>query len=723
MGLRDIVIDDSYRSDQCPDLGKYFVSKMLEESCVYKRAVGFFSSSSLIKLSRGISYLIKKPNCHIYFVVSPYLSKEDVEAIDLGYKKREEVINNALIRSLDGSFDDFELERLNFMCHLIENGVLDIKVAERIGELDNFGMFHEKIGLFEDIDGNKVAFTGSLNESDNAFLNNFESVQVFKSWEEQKRVLIIEDDFDKLWLDKTNTLEVHDFSDAVKQKLFAYRKPSFISDIDDYERQMKATEKIVIYPKYNCKFDLYGYQKDAINNWAKQKFVGLFDMGTGTGKTVTALTASVKLLERLQYNLATIIVCPYTHLVDQWVAEEQNFNIKFIVGYSSKKYKNYLTKLNSIVQDYNDGIVKYFYFITTNASYRTPKVQSVLRKLKGNVLFIGDEVHNLGSNLLKENLIDSFKYRIGLSATIDRHRDEEGTNAIYDYFGKVCIHYGLKEAIENDVLTRYYYYPVVVYLNDDENDRYVELTKKIGKCTYTAGTKIKLTKQGEMYALKRARIVACAESKIFKLRELMLKYKNDHNLLIYCGTGKTNTDASDEERQIDDVCKLLGNELGMKIARYTSRETTEQRINIAERYKTGDDLQALVAIKCLDEGVNIPSIKTAFILASSTNPREYIQRRGRILRKFDGKKYSYLYDFVTLPFPLKQSDNYSEEYINNFAALIKNELERIEEFSSLSENASEANKLINEIKTAFDFNKFKKVENFDYIDWEDQEDE
>ena len=727
MGLRDLNINYSYRSDECSDLGTFFVSKMLEESCIYKRAVGFFSSSSLIKLSKGISHLIQKPNCHIYFVVSPYLSREDVEAINEGYQKRKIVIENALLREIKSNHDGIESERLNFMCHLIEQGVLDIKVAERVNafEESDYGMFHEKIGLFEDESGNKVAFTGSLNESDNAFSKNFESIQVFKSWEEQNRVFIIEDDFDKLWNDETNTLAVYDFPDAVKKKLFSYRKNNFIKEIDDYElKEQIKKESTVVLPRYNCQFDLYQYQKDAINMWAKQNFVGLFDMGTGTGKTVTALTASVKLLERLKYNLATIIVCPYTHLVEQWVEEEENFGIHFLVGYSNSKYKNYLSNLNSYIQDYNDGVIKYFYFITTNASYRTPKVQEALRKIKGNVLFIGDEVHNLGSNLLKENLIDTFKYRIGLSATIDRHRDEAGTEAIYEYFGKVCIHYGLKEAIENDVLTRYFYYPIPVYLSDDEQDAYVELTKKIGKCTYMVGKKIKLTKQGEMLALKRARIVACAISKIDKLRELIEPYKNDYNLLVYCGTGKINSDDGDEDRQIDEVCKLLGNPpLNMRIARYTSRESNDLRKTIAERYKIGNDLQALVAIRCLDEGVNIPSIKTAFILASSTNPREYIQRRGRILRKFNGKKYSYLYDFVTLPFPLDDVNGYSVEYRNSFTTLIKNELERIKEFSSLAENASESDKLINNISSVFELNKFEKVENFDYIEWEDLEDE
>lgn len=723
MSLQSIEIQDKYRSDDCPDLGTYFVSKLLEHSVVYKRAVGFFSSSALLKISKGISKLITKEGAHIFFVVSPLLYKEDVEAIKKGYKNRRQVVEEALLRDFKETKDEFESERLNFLCHLIEENILDIKVADKLNAYDenDMGMFHEKIGLFIDENENKVAFSGSLNESDNAFSNNFESIQVFKSWEEPRRVSMIEDDFERLWDDKTNTLEVYDFPDAVKNALFKYRKATYHRDVDDYEKRERTRKSLIeSKPEYRCKFPLYQYQKDAIIKWAKQGYRGLFDMGTGTGKTITALTASTVLLKKLDYKMATIIVCPYTHLVEQWVQEEENFNIRFIVGYSDSKYKNYQTELAQAIQDYNDGIIKHFYFITTNASYKTDKVQKLINDIKSNVLFIADEVHNFGASGLRSALIDKFKFRIGLSATIDRHRDEEGTEAIYSYFGDPVIHYGLKEAIENEVLTRYYYYPVPVSLSDDELEKYIELTEKIRKNSYPVGKEVKLTKEGERYALARARIVATAVNKIDLLRKLMQDYKDDHNLLVYCGTGKVSGGASNEEtRQIDEVCQMLGNELGMKIARYTSREDTSERKAITERYKSGDDLQAVVAIKCLDEGVNIPSIKTAFVMASSTNPREYIQRRGRVLRKFPGKKYSYIFDFVTLPVSLEDAEGYSSEFLKSFKTMAKNELDRIKEFSSLAENEHESDILINEITETFGLNDFEIEEEFEKFEWED----
>lgn len=191
----------------------------------------------------------------------------------MGYKNRRQAVEESLLREFKEVTDEFEFERLNFLCHLIEENILDIKVADKISDFDDndMVMFHEKIGLFIDENENNVAFSGSLNESDNAFSKNFESIQVFKSWEEPKRLAIIEGNFERLWEDKTNTLEVYDFPEAVRNALFKYRKANYHRDIDEYEKIERVKRKIVdIKPSINLPFDLYDYQKNAINKWAKQ---------------------------------------------------------------------------------------------------------------------------------------------------------------------------------------------------------------------------------------------------------------------------------------------------------------------------------------------------------------------------------------------------------------------------------------------------------------------
>ena len=211
----------------------------------------------------------------------------------------------------------------------------------------------------------------------------------------------------------------------------------------------------------------------------------------------------------------------------------------------------------------------------------------------------------------------------------------------------------------------------------------------------------KLNKHGEMLALKRARIVAGASEKLDALREQMAPYIHDNNILVYCGATRVNEDGSQSAfpdegdlRQIEAVTRILGNELGMTVAQFTSRENIETRASIKEQFQRGDRLQAIVAIKCLDEGVNIPGIKIAFILASTTNPKEYIQRRGRVLRKAPNKPYAVLYDFVTLPRPLNSVSSLTSEQAQRDLSLVKNELLRIKEFGRLSQNPMDANNLI-----------------------------
>ena len=207
--------------------------------------------------------------------------------------------------------------------------------------------------------------------------------------------------------------------------------------------------------------------------------------------------------------------------------------------------------------------------------------------------------------------------------------------------------------------------------------------------------------------LQRARIVAGAKAKLDALRELMEKYKDDTHMLVYCGatrvqTFDADTSEADEEgeRQIVAVSKILGNEFGMKVTHFTANESAEEREVIKRRFSTAEPYQAIVAIKCLDEGVNIPSIKTAFILASTTNPKEYIQRRGRVLRLAKDKPYAVIYDFVTLTGPVDEVNPYSPDY-NCERALARRELIRIKEFGEIALNSRDSDDLINDLECAY----------------------
>lgn len=705
MAFTDLCLLKHYKTYK-NNIVKEFYTPVLQEAVLYQRSVGFFSSTALIELTKGIAGIVKNGG-KIQFIVSPYLSQEDVNAIQKGYEKKK-VIVQALLREFKEPENYFQEERLNLLAHLIEDGHLEIKVAFTPPNRST-GMYHEKVGILTDKFGDKIVFTGSLNETINAFYNNYESIVVFTSWEESK--LYAEEmqaDFDSLWNNEDKDLEVIEFPDVLIEKIKVNQKPKVNYDIDEEEQiEEEAIKKGI--PRIPKGFELREYQKEAIEKWKQRDYCGIFDMATGTGKTYTGLGAVTKLFEEKK-RLAIIIVCPYQHLVEQWVEDIELFNMLPTIGYSASKQKDWKKRLEDDVLDFSIGVIDCFCFVTTNATYSSKFVKEQMSYLGKDTLLLIDEAHNFGSPNLRNKLYPTIEYRLALSATLDRHGDEEGTDCLKHYFGEKCIEYDLQRAIKEGKLTPYYYYPVVVYLDEEEIERYRDISYKASKeCHKDKQGNVKITEKGKMLLLQRARIVAGAKSKLDELRNQMQQYKDDTHILVYCGATKVQTFEYDEseydeegERQIVAVSKILGNELGMKVTHFTSNESAEEREIIKNKFAMADPYQAIVAIKCLDEGVNIPSIKTAFILASTTNPKEYIQRRGRVLRLAKNKPYAVIYDFVTLVKPLDEVNPYSADY-NCERALAKRELARIKEFGEISLNSRDSDELINDIECAYEF--------------------
>lgn len=697
---------------------------MLEQAKVYKRAVGFFSSSSLVEITKGIATMASNGG-KIQIVASPYLSDEDIEAIQKGYAERNSIIERAILRQITGEqVDYYSMQRLNLLACLIADGILDIRIAYTEGK-NGIGMYHEKMGLIEDGEGNIVAFSGSMNESATAMSINYETIDVFRSWGDQNetdRVRLKENAFFSIWNDSEPNIKVLEFPSISQALIDKYRRspPNFDLDKEQFPSKDSKIRTLkdgnieivtrAIGPRIPENISLHDYQKEAIASWVGENYHGIFDMATGTGKTFTGLGAISKLSEDLNDKLAVVIVCPYQHLVEQWVEDIVRFNMKPIIGYSSSPQKDWKQRLSKAVRDQKIRVDKSFFcFVCTNATFTNSYVQEQISKIHSPVLLVVDEAHNFGAASYARLLDDRFTYRLALSATLERHRDEEGTALLYAFFGKKCIEYSLDRAIEEDKLTPYKYYPVVVHLNDDELTAYEQLSYEMSKCVIKGKNgKYKLNKHGEILALKRARIVAGASEKLDALREEIRPYIHDNNILVYCGATNvldenadyTSSDTGDI-RQIEAVTRILGNEFGMDVAQFTSRENMETRAAIKEQFQRGDRLQAIVAIKCLDEGVNIPGIRTAFILASTTNPKEYIQRRGRVLRKAQNKPYAVIYDFVTLPRPLDSVSSLTTEQAQRDLTLVKNELARIKEFGRLSQNSMDANNLIWDIQEAY----------------------
>ncbi len=698
MGIRDLNIKQEYRSNTDNVVNDFYIP-LLSNSVSYKRSVGFFSSSALIAVSKGLVSFLKN-NGTIKLVVSPELSEKDIESIREGQELRE-IIKKNLEKSLESVTSEKDLQRINILSHLIGKGILEIKVAF----VGKYGLFHEKVGIVEDKCGDMIAFSGSMNESISAFKSNYESFDVFKSWElDGERAKAKLKAFERIWSDNEKGITVHCFTEDIIPLLSKYKKESVNYNIDEqddsYTVQLVNEEETPFSSiKTPTNLKLRDYQEEAIDSWFEADCRGILSMATGTGKTLTAIFALTKLYNRQNNKLALIIVCPYIHLVEQWSIELEKFNINPLQGYSTSPNKNWKKKLYELINLYNQNYLDFLCVITTNSSFISDDIQTILSNIKADSLLIADEAHNFGAKNISNKLLDNITFRLGLSATIERHRDVDGTEKLYKYFGQICYEYSLSKAIQEGKLVNYYYYPIITHLNDKEYKNYSEISLKISKLN-----KYKDVNQDyiDMLRIERARIIAGADNKLSELMKIMQKLEDKKHILVYCGVSKSTFWNGSEEldiKQLDLVTNLIGHTLSRDVKKFTSQETIDQRIDIKKQFRD-EEFDVLVAIKCLDEGVDIPEIETAIILASSTNPKEYIQRRGRVLRRSPGKDFSYIYDIITLPYPLAHAE-LKTTHLEHDISLVERELERVTEFGTLALNNSEFVSLRSKIKSIF----------------------
>lgn len=669
---------------------KEFYKKAFNESIEYWRAVGYFRSSSLEAFGATLQKFLHN-NGKIKLITSVELTEADSNAIEEGMSKKE-VCENRIASIIENEFQENVGDGVSKLAALLEIDRLEIKIAlPKTGR----GIYHEKVGLFFDQEGNYIAFSGSQNESNNAFENNYECIEVYTSWgNDDKRAQSKKQHFESLWENTNDGCLIFDFPEASKKEII--RKVKEYSPIAYGAGLVESPDTLENYNKKNIPtlpswLEVRDYQKEAYSEWKRNNFHGLLSMATGTGKTITAFNALVNLVEQ-EKKLATVVVVPYQHLVTQWAEEAKDFGIDFIMCFeSSKKWSAPL--LESITKyQYNEQ--KYLFVITTTSTYVSPKFQDPISKLD-NLCIVVDEAHNFGALQIRAHYLENAKYRLGLSATPERYMDEEGTNAILNYFGKIVNEFSLEKAIEMKMLTPYKYYPVVVHLTQDEQDEYLELTRRISQLSsYDDEKNDDLIKS---LLMKRAKIISAAENKIPALKKLLIEEKLEHSHfnLFYCAA-KTTGYEENAMRMVDQVHLMLVS-LGMDVANFTSMDSAskEERSTLIKMLKK-QLTDGLVAIKCLDEGVDIPDVKRAFILSSSSNPKEFIQRRGRVLRTAKGKEFSEIYDFIVVPFGYSND----EEYHAN-RKYLERELIRYREFAKLALNYPDCEKVLLEIMSEY----------------------
>jgi DNA phosphorothioation system restriction enzyme len=694
--LSDLKLKISYRTGR-DDLINDFYIPCLRRSVLYQRAVGYFTSTGLAFAASGVAHLIENGG-KIQLVASPQLTQEDIDAIQKGHSTQKGVVAQAARRSFTEIQDLLTKERLEALAWMVSTGALEVKLAVRVSPSGILcgGIYHEKLGVFSDADGNHVAFAGSGNETGSALVENFEFQEVAWSWDDSHgRVSEKVGIFTDLWSDSTRGLQVIDFTAATAEILRPYTpsyppQPTVASTSNENAGVPYAVRK----PDFPSWLELRDYQKMAIKNWFNNDGRGSLKMATGSGKTITALSILTTLYQKAGLK-AAVVLCPYKHLVDQWAKEARNFNYNPLIVHTSRNLwaEDLNRKLLTLQSDEDQVLL----VLTTNRSFADEFFQRKLAHFPRNSVLVADEAHNLGARDLRTKLPETIRWRLALSATPERWFDDEGTDAIFQYFGEVLEpEFTLEDALKCGALSPYRYYPLLVELTDEEQEEYLSLSEKIAKMFSKDGFD-KENKLLSALLLKRARLMSSAENKLPLLKSLMEDKADSKHWLFYCGDGRVEDPTSqDEMRQIESVCRILGRELKMKVASFTAETPREMRQEISKKLDTGE-LQGLVAIRCLDEGVDIPSTEKAVILASSTNPRQFIQRRGRVLRKptKDSKKVAEIYDMITIP-PLDAVVTDSER------SMLRKELVRFAEFAKLALNSGEARKVIFELQKKYD---------------------
>ena len=473
---------------------------------------------------------------------------------------------------------------------------------------------------------------------------NFESLEVFRSWNdgESERVQRRADDFEDLWQDQTYGLRVLSFPDASKERLLERYEPSLLGIESDWH----DPGNLIGEPSIPSTVDLRGYQKEAIHAWWDCNGRGLWEMATGTGKTFTALAALSKLWEAIRdkESLVVVVTVPFQHLADQWSAEAKKFGFSPIQAYEGQARWTERFEAESARANSRSGHL--VFIVSVNATFSGSPFRDRLAQVRCALAIVADEAHTAGSKQMLEALPAGANYRLGLSATPDRHMDEAGTAGLRAYFGETVYELGLKQAISLGALVPYRYYPITVELTDEELDAYVEISRKIIAAGFSesdldpdaSGSAL------ELLLFQRARLVGSAANKVSALKKAIEPYRSEPFSLVYC----SDRNDSSPLPQLEQVVQLLGRDFGMTVNTFTAEEDRTVRQDLLERFSSGD-LQALVAIRCLDEGVDVPATRRAFILASSQNPRQFVQRRGRVLRRADGKDQAEIFDFLVSP--------------------------------------------------------------------------
>ena len=590
----------------------------------YKRSVGFFSSSVLKSLCGGLVGLVDNQGS-MKIIASPKLSQEDIDIIDASYDKKDSVIKENILNDLKKSLLQVNFDERILLSELILSGVLDIKIVVT----NKRGYYHDKLGILIDQWNNKIAFVGSSNETETGYEINYEKIRVFQSWESNNDYRHVEDEekeFDRLWNGTNQFIKTYDFKEAIKEIAFEVIK------MDPPPQDLTGG------------FQLRPYQLEAIQKWSENDYIGFYVMATGTGKTITALYGLNKLIDK--EKVFTVIVVPYKHLVSQWYEDVTNIFPNFNIIKVLSEVSDWETQIkNVVIKNKYDKTTQPIIIISTLASFCLERFNNAIKNYIGRKTLIVDEAHRFYNKIKNGYDYSQYKYKLGLSATPVFGKNIQKAKDLLSFFGGKVFELTIDQAI-GKYLVNYDYKPIFISISPENENKFKKITMQMTYCFDKNGVLIKPDKLIQLIR-SRLRVLSMVDSK----RDALIEYIKETNLvdhfIVYCGDGKLYANSGEELRHLDDVKKIL-NEYNYRPTQFTANESMQERMTIIELFSRGD-ITSLVAIKCLDEGINIPSIKTAIILSSGDDYREFVQRRGRILRMDNTKDKALIIDFIILP--------------------------------------------------------------------------
>lgn len=677
MTFKELDIAHSYISQGDNNIADSFLNPVLKCAKEYKRSVGFFSSGVLDTIMDGMIALVRNGG-KVKLIASPKLSEADADAIKLGYEERRKKIEDIFSRDFAEEVSKLSDKHLQILYDLIRKEILDIKIAIT----DGCGIYHDKLGILKDADGNIIAFYGSSNSSYSGYRSNYERIRVSKSWDPGFEEIVADEDseFDSLWSNSNEFVEVYEFTETAEKNLI---------EVIEYRKSNSSTQ---------VKIKLRDYQEKAIAAWVANNYHGFYVMATGTGKTWTAIYSAKKLVEN---HPCLITICaPYKHLVKQWSEDvESAFPKAKIILVSSENAGWDKQIANEIVRSKYSSDSQII-IISTIASFKMKRFNDSISKYDGQKLLIVDEAHRFTVRP------ETFDYMLGLSATPFSGTSAAKGNELMQYFGGQVFSLPIEDALDRGFLVPYYYYPIYVYATEEEEERFNKLSRIIlscfrnGKCI-DPDLLVKTLRN-------RLRIISMAEEKLLKIDDIINQVDEKDHVVVYCGDGKLFDNNSGEElRHIQSVKRVLSAH-DYKASQFTAQENMQDRMELVDSFNKGE-ISALAAIRCLDEGINIPSIKSALILSSNDDYREFVQRRGRILRTYNGKQSAKIYDVIVLP------KSNSEQWA-------KIELRRFHEYAKLSENWNDLEGELTDMLIQYGLS-IEDVDVYDYEEMEDYDDE